>query len=193
MPESLDPPPVDPGIELRHAVEIGPPPALTSEFIGHLGRLLETNPEAALRMQIARRANLPFSEVVERWSMEDLAWEYASARQDVDNARHRCPGCGIDSRDQLTHLGQRAKLGDNPAWRLEVRSCPWCEERDETQAKLAGETYKRPPPQVHYVPALPGEPFFDDSSIPRAVPVADEGAPQSPQEPPDGLPASDLG
>lgn len=187
MPESLDPEAVEPVVGVQGAVGVGPPVALTAEFITHLQNLIEGNPEVGLRMAVARRVGLPFSEVAERWSMTDLAYELAWDRREVDNARHRCPGCGIDSRDQLTESGPRGRLGENPAWRLEVRQCPWCEERDELQAKLAKEQYKRPPPSVHYIPALPGEPFFDEGQIPRPV------APGEPQEPPGEPPASDLG
>lgn len=163
MPESLDPAPV----ELQEEPSpVGPPEALSPERIEHYTRLLDTNVEFATRAAIAHRANLPFSEVVERWTLDDLAIEAALARRDIDSARHRCQGCGIDSRDQLTPGG---RLGDNPVWRLDVYRCPWCEERDELQAKVAKERYTRAPPQVRYIPALPGEPFFDDRQIPTSV------------------------
>lgn len=189
MRESLDPEEVVPPVEIVQASVVGPPPALTAEFIEHVGRLIETNVEYGLRAQIARRSNLPFSEVAERWSMEDLAVELAMSRREIDDARHRCPTCGIDSRDQLTGPEPWAKLGSNIAWRLEIRQCDWCEEKDELQAKLANKTYKRPPPHVHYVPALPGEPFFDESQMPRRV--VDEGPPGAPREPPGEPLASD--
>ena len=162
-------------------------------MIAHLERLLDVNPEIGLRMSIARRTHRPMSEVVKRWSMLDLAWELAYDRREIDNARHRCPSCGIDSRDQLTDSGPRAGMGDNPAWRLELTQCPWCEERDELQAKLHGEPYRRPPPHVHYIPALPGEPFFDESQMPKAVRDEPEEALEPPQEPPGEPLASDPG
>lgn len=176
MSESFDPEAIDEaplGALQEEPSPVGPPTAFDPARIEHLVHLLDTNPEAALRASIARRANLPFSEVVERWSMEDLAWEVAINRREVDQARHRCPSCGIDSRDQLTPYG---RLGKNPAYRLEVRRCPWCEERDEMQAKLAKEKYTRAPPVVYYVPAEPGEPFLDESQIPTAVPTEEQPA-----------------
>lgn len=193
MSEGLDPEEVDerpPLVETQQASPVGPPPELTAESIAHLENLLRTNPEVAIRMAIARRSHLPMSRVVKEWSMLDLAWELAADRQDVDNVRHRCPSCGIDSRDQLTDSSPRAGLGDNPAWRLEVRQCPWCEEKDELQAKLQGQPYKRPPPHVYYVPALPGEPFFDEGQVPKRI--IEEEAPETPQEPPGEPPASNL-
>lgn len=171
MSEGLDPEAVDgaPLAEIQESASpVGPPAALAPERIEHLVHLLDTNPEAALRAQIAHRANLPFSEVVERWSMEDLAWELAITRKEIDRVRHRCPSCGIDPRDQLTPWG---RLGENPSYRLEVRRCPFCEEQAELQAKLNKEPYKRSPPSVYYVPAEPGEPFLDEGQIPTPVPI----------------------
>ena len=132
---------------------------LGPEYIAALRVAFETDPEARLIMQVARRAGLPFSEVSERWSRRDLAYEVAWQAHEVETESRRCPGCGIDPEDMLKENGR--DLGDQFLWRLEVRHCPFCEERAEAAARLSGGDYQRPPPHVYYRPRQPGEPFID--------------------------------
>lgn len=128
--------------------------------IERAAELFALNPEFALRMRIARRSGLPFSEVAARWSMEDLAMEAGWDQFLMMDRLERCPDCGVKPSEQLTPGGR--KMGEHPAWRLEVSRCAWCDEKDELEAKRAGRPYKRRPARVAYVPRRQGESFFEE-------------------------------
>ena len=124
--------------------------------------LILTQPDVRLRMGIARRAELPMSEVYDRWSDDDLLWDVAWDKMLADDARHRCQNCGVDPREQLAPDGR--SLAKNFMWRLEVDRCDFCDEADEIRHRLTkgSERFEPGPPRVRYVPRKGDEKFLPD-------------------------------
>lgn len=130
---------------------------LDPDYIERLKNEIRDNPELQLITEIARRANLPASEVMARWSGWDLALEVASTSLRLESEIRSCPSCGIDPDVMLEGTGRN--LAQDFAWRLDVHHCSFCAERDELAARLASEAYNPRPPVVRFVPRRVGEPF----------------------------------
>jgi hypothetical protein len=144
---------------------------LSEEVIRHYAFLLRTSPEHAQFMALARRAEIPLSEAMRRWSRDDLAWEMALDEVRLDDSIERCPECGVNPADQL-QPGRRL-LGLHPAMRLDIRKCDFCDEADELQkaqtpSRSGGVTAK-----VRYVPRRGDEPFFDEARPPEEASTGD--------------------
>lgn len=141
----------------------GPEDVLSLANIERLMDLADGSAEVGLRLSIARRADLPFSEVCDRWTVEDLAWDLAASRMEAADREKRCPSCGVRPDEQLGPGGRH--LADNFAMRLDVRHCAFCADRDEVIARETNQRYTKPAPNVRYVPRLNDEPFYEE---PRA-------------------------
>lgn len=147
------------------------PPAdgfFTEERIARLLDLFDVDLEFEVRMSIARRCHLPFSEVAERWTLNDLAMELAWDRRLMLDHIERCPDCGVKPSEQLKPGGR--VMGTHTAWRIEVKHCLWCEERDEVEARETQTPLRKRPPRIVYVPRFPGESFYE----PPLAPGSDE-------------------
>ena len=86
--------------------------------------LLFSSRTARLRGRIAHEKGLPYSEVRERWSDEDLAMSMAFVAWEAGEKAKRCPECGVDPaevQDPDTH-----RILDHGAWRISVEDCWFC-------------------------------------------------------------------
>lgn len=134
----------------EHVDEVG-------AFVDHLERLLD----ARLRMVVARRVGLPYSEVTERWSHADLIAELAWDMMESADRWDRCPGCGTKNDEVVDDVG---RIRDDSLWKLYLDSCTTCGEMDRAQRELAkvrvvpGTSWRLKPRQA-------GEPWLDDGGI----------------------------
>lgn len=123
--------------------------------------VIHTQLDVRLRMKIARRVGLPLSEVMSRWTDDDVLWEMAQDLIEVETNRNRCRNCGVDPAEQLNISGRG--LGRDFMWKMEVLDCEWCREMAEVQHRFSdkrSEKFSPPPLQVFYVPAQPGDLFL---------------------------------
>jgi hypothetical protein len=131
---------------------------LDPDYLEGLKAQIAGDYELRLLLEVAFRVGLPLSEVQRRWTALDLAMEVAFASLRADEELRRCPRCGVDA-DAMLDAGNPHTLGEHFAYRLEVRSCQFCNDRDELAAKLTGEPHRTPPPIVRYVVRQGDEPF----------------------------------
>jgi hypothetical protein len=119
---------------------------------------LESEGSHRLIMRIARRSNLPFSEVRDRWSTEDLAAELAQDILAVEDQADRCPNCHVHPKEVLDENYRELERG---MWKWVLHTCWFCDvgrraERDlSEEEQKAGASYR----VAH---RAPGDPLKDD-------------------------------
>lgn len=123
----------------------------------------EQIPETRVRMAVARRAGIPYSEAMERWAdPEDLAaevaWDARLAAQDL----RRCQRCGTDPDDVLDPDTKRPL--PNGRLRIELDDCWMCQQLAH-ERKMLTDTQREAGTDLRIVPRLPGEPFVNAGTI----------------------------
>lgn len=118
-------------------VKAGVPPDEVAAFCGSAGEIsgevdyLARSFEYRLQMTIARRAGLPLSEVMDRWTREDLIAEIAFTTWETVERSKSCVECGVPpddildrtDPDRVRELGQpRLKLVRYTCWACRVRA-----------------------------------------------------------------------
>lgn len=125
------------------------------ENVAALVDLFRLDPNASQVMKIARRANLPWSEVADRWSDEDLMRELAWDALEGEDRAKRCHRCGV-APDEM--LGDNGRPAAEPAWKFVVHDCAVCNERAELDDGIRARSDKYgKTAHVKVVPRTPGE------------------------------------
>ena len=123
---------------------------------------LSRDPDARLRMTVARRTGRPFSEVSRDWTHEDLIAELAwDSILSADRFR-RCPQCGVGA-DEVLDPDTGVPLDDG-LWKLYLDTCYVCGEMERADRQLRDATVA-PGTRWKLVPRAPGEPFRDDGGV----------------------------
>jgi rubredoxin len=136
------------------------------EFEGHVARrleLLQRSDLAQLRMTVARRVGLPYSEVMDRWSLEDLAAELAWDLIEAGKHWDRCPGCGTVRGDVLDPDSFMPL--DNGRWKLYLDTCHVCGELERANKDLEAESGVAPGTRWRLMPRADGDPWRDDGDV----------------------------
>jgi len=133
---------------------------LVSLLVSQKIELIQNSPNVALRMKIARRAELPFSEVSDRWSDDDLLMERAQDFLDFERHMDQCPKCGTDPNDIL---GDDGRVMDGGPIQVYTTNCPVCPEVAKIEKDMS-ETDRDAGKYVRLRPRPPGAPFVDDYS-----------------------------
>lgn len=126
-------------------------------YVDHFGRLLDSR----IRMMIARRAGLPYSEVCARWSHDDLIAELAWDVMESADRWERCDRCGTKHSEVADDLGRPS---DDSIWKLYLDTCVTCGELERAEAELA-KVKVEPGTRWRLMPRQPGDPWRDDGGI----------------------------
>lgn len=106
------------------------------------------NPEARLRMRLARSAGISYSEALIRWrDPEDLGAEMAFDMLQADDREHTCP----NGHDQRLWVDERGRFLDNGPYKITVESCQVCATLEGLQQNLIDESTKKKTPGAEYV------------------------------------------
>jgi hypothetical protein len=99
--------------------------------------LLEASPTARIRADLAQRGTLPYSEVRERWSDQDLAMVIAHRAWTAAREEDRCPKCGTHPDDVTDPVTLRPlRFG---AVKVSVEGCLMCGELSKAADDLSDE------------------------------------------------------
>jgi hypothetical protein len=157
----------DPSLAVVEAVaavfrDVPPPDGFETVLAERLDVLARSS-EARLRMRVARRVGLPYSEVMARWSTEDLAAELAWDALESAEQWARCPNCGIDPGDVLDPDDLRPLEAGR--WKLYLNSCHVCAELSAAQRALEATTGIADGTTWRLVPRDAGDPWIDDGGL----------------------------
>lgn len=148
------------------------PPQHVDE-VGEMVNLFERLLDSRLRMMVARRVGLPYSEVLERWSHDDLVAELAWDTMEAAERWARCPRCGVKPSEVLDEWGRPA---DDSLWKLYLDTCLVCGEMEKADRDLRSSRVE-PGTAWRLMPRKPGDPWRDDGGIlADADPVDDPGS-----------------
>lgn len=114
------------------------------------------------RMEVARRAGLPYSEVLDRWNDDDLAMEVAlDAVKAEDHERH-CPNCGIDPSTvlDLSDPDDVQQL-ENGYWKLRQTGCFTCQQIAWLSREFLDDDERRDGVRWELARRSPGEPWIE--------------------------------
>jgi hypothetical protein len=144
------------------------PPQSVDE-VGETVSLFERSLDARLRMMVARRVGLPFSEVTKRWSHEDLIAELAWDAMEAAERWARCPRCGVKPDEVMDEWGRPA---DDSIWKLYLDTCLACGEMERANKDL-DKVKVEPGTSWRLMPRKRGDPWRDDGDILRDADPAD--------------------
>ena len=99
--------------------------------------LLEASPKARIRARLAQRGPLPYSEVRDRWSDEDLAMDVAYSAWAAAQEEARCPRCGTHPDDVVDSVTLRPLR--HGAIKVSVEGCLICGELAKASDDLSVE------------------------------------------------------
>lgn len=139
--------------------EVLPPQSV--DEVGETISLFERLLDARLRMMVARRVGLPFSEVTKRWTHEDLIAELAWDAMEAAERWARCPRCGTKADEVVDDDG---RISDSSLWKLYLDTCAVCGEMERAQKVLDKGDYE-PGTSWRVKPRAPGDPWWDDGGL----------------------------
>lgn len=108
-----------------------------SQSIQAAHELLEASPKARIRADLAQRGTLPYSEVRERWSDEDLAMVVAYRAWTAAREEDRCPKCGTHPDDVVDPTNLRPLR--HGSVKVSVEGCVICGELAKASDDLSTE------------------------------------------------------
>ena len=112
-------------------------------------------------MKLARAAGIGYSQALERWrTAEDIAIEFAYERMLAEQSWERCQNCHVAPHEVVN---ERGRWLEEPAWKIELHTCPMCREVAELNDKL-DEELRKAGAFYRIVPRAIGEPFIDDGT-----------------------------
>lgn len=127
------------------------------KYVGLFGRVIDSR----VRMMIARRVGLPYSEVLERWSHDDLMAELAWDTMEAADRWERCQSCGTKRDEVADEFG---RIRDDSLWKLYLDTCVVCGDRERADGELA-KVKVEPGTRWLLKPRKPGDPWRDDGGI----------------------------
>lgn len=136
------------------------PPQSVDE-VGETVSLFERSLDARVRMMVARRVGLPFSEVTERWTHADLIAELAWDTMEAAERWARCPRCGTKAAEVV---GPDGLVSDESLWKLYLDTCAVCGEMERAEKDL-GKAHVEPGTAWRLVPRKRGDPWRDDGGL----------------------------
>jgi hypothetical protein len=101
---------------------------------------LTVSNKARIRARIAHEKGLPYSEVMDRWSDEDLAMSVGWVAWEAGEKAKRCPECGVDP-DEVQDPDTHRALAHG-AWRISVEDCWFCAQLHRAEETVTPELRK---------------------------------------------------
>lgn len=136
------------------------PPQSVDE-VGDTISLFERSLDARVRMMVARRVGLPFSEVTERWAHEDLIAELAWDTMEAAERWARCPRCGTKPDEVVDEFGG---ISDTSVWKMYLDTCLVCGEMERGEKIVREGDYERGT-YWRLKPRQAGDPWWDDGGL----------------------------